>query len=292
MAFTDTPFHLTLEAADLYVERVGPEDGPPVYYLHGGPGYNSYSFRDLMGDSLEQYLMIYADQRGGGRSYADRPFGLADLADDVRAVLEALNLDKVTLLAHGFGAAVATRFAATHPEMVDRLVLVGPWFSMPALAREVQRTAARLAGNPNLALPAEADIPEGEGGPPADLVNEAFSMVAAKKIFDALEFPNASARLRLEHSDSDALSGSLETPTVSDPWDIDVTPLLDRLKAPVVILAGQSDRTSVPGQVEAGLAALPHALLSLFEGGHYPWLDDPEAFTEVLEQALSGPLAT
>ncbi len=292
MAFTDTPFHITLEAADLYVERVGPEDAPPVYYLHGGPGYNSYSFRDLMGDSLEKHLMIYADQRGGGRSYADRPFGLADLADDVRAVLDALDLQKATLLAHGFGAAVATKFAVTHPERVDRLVLAGPWFSMPVLAREVQRTAARLVGNPNLALPAEEEISEGEGGAPADLVNEAFSMVAAKNIFDALEFPKPAARLRLEHSDSDALSGSLETPTISDPWDIDVTPLLEQLRMPVVILAGQADRTSVPVQVEAGLASIPHALLSLFEGGHYPWLDDPEAFTEVLEQALSGPLTT
>jgi len=67
--FLDEIFNVELPDADLYVERVGPADAPAVYYLHGGPGYSSHSFRDLMGDELEAYQVVYADQRGGGRSY-------------------------------------------------------------------------------------------------------------------------------------------------------------------------------------------------------------------------------
>src|SRR5690625_1650022 len=121
MAFRDAAYHITRDTADLYVEAVGPEDGQPVYYLHGGPGYNSFSFRDLLGDSLEEQLLLYADQRGGGRSYAEAPFSFELLADDVRSVLKALDISSASLLGHGFGAAIAVEVAATWPELVDRL---------------------------------------------------------------------------------------------------------------------------------------------------------------------------
>src|SRR5690606_3907994 len=74
--FFDQIVNVERADADLYVERVGPDQAPVVYYLHGGPGYGSHSFRDLMGDDLEQFQVIYADQRGGGRSYGS---GAADL---------------------------------------------------------------------------------------------------------------------------------------------------------------------------------------------------------------------
>jgi len=83
-AFLDEAYHVERPGADLYVEQVGPTSAPPVYFLHGGPGYHAHAFRELVGDDLEGFRMIYADQRGGGRSYADQPFDLDVLADDVR----------------------------------------------------------------------------------------------------------------------------------------------------------------------------------------------------------------
>ena len=60
-----------LNGADLYFEVVAPEedesDTPTLIYLHGGPGYNSLTFRDLVGERLSRYRVIYLDQRGGGR---------------------------------------------------------------------------------------------------------------------------------------------------------------------------------------------------------------------------------
>lgn len=286
MSFRDDAYHITRDTADLYVEAVGPDDAEPVFYLHGGPGYNSFSFRDLMGDSLEDQLMLYADQRGGGRSYAEAPFEFDTLADDVRSVLTSLEIPAASLLAHGFGAAVAVRLAASQPELVTRLVLVNPWLSMPMLARTLQRTAARLSGNDAMALPEEAELAEGEAGDPAELTDQAFRWVAAKRVFDQLQFPNPSARLQLEHSDSSALSGPTEPVDMIDPWQVDVLEQLDQVRAPVVIIAGQQDATCMPSQVEAALLRLPQALFSMTHGGHYPWIDDPENFLSLLDQAL------
>src|SRR5690625_7885264 len=120
MAFRDAAYHITRDTADLYVEAVGPEDGQPVYYLHGGPGYNSFSFRDLLGDRLEEQLLLYADQRGGGRSYAEAPFSFELLADDVPSVLKALDIGSASLLGHVFRAAIALESPATSSSLAAR----------------------------------------------------------------------------------------------------------------------------------------------------------------------------
>jgi proline iminopeptidase len=279
----DRAFNVEREHADLFVEQAGPADAPVIYYLHGGPGYSSHSFQDLLGDELEQYRMIYADQRGGGRSWTDEPFGLTELADDVQLIIRALELPPVTLLAHAFGALTAVQAAVQFPELIERIVFVNPWFSMPLLARTLQRTSAQLAGQP------ENAVAEGVEVPPEELIDQAFSWTPANRIFEYLEFPRPSSRLQLEHSDSDALLGPVDSEEFVDPWQADVLPLLGSVTQPVVILAGQHDGTSVPDQVEAGLQQLPEALFSLITGGHYPWLDDPDMFLDLLAQALQSP---
>ncbi len=274
--------------ADLYVERVGPLVAPLLYYLHGGPGYNSHSFRDLMGDDLEDYQVLYADQRGGGRSYGSGSSDLGVLASDVAAVLSALEAPPAVLLAHGYGAAVAVRTALDHPALVRGLVLVNPWLSMPLLAGDLNRAAQRLAGQ-EIGAGAE---PEGYEDEPERLVDDAFALANPKTVFDALQFPVPTSRLRLEHSDTDALFGPPEEDEPVGVWRLDVLPELERLKAPTVILAGRLDGTAFPTQVEAALARLPDALVSIVDTGHYPWLDDPESFVPLLHEALAHVVGT
>ena len=288
----DEAYHVERPGADLYVEQVGPPQAPAVYYLHGGPGYHAHTFRELVGDDLEGYRLIYADQRGGGRSYADQPFDLDVLADDVAAVLQALARESagfgggVTLLAHGFGSTVAVRAALRHADLVARLVLVNPWFSMPMLARTLQRSAALQSDQADAALPPEAALADPSALDPDGLVDDAFGWVSAKQLFDRLLFPHPAARLRLEHADATVLLGPSETAELERPWHVDVLPELGDLTVDVVVLVGTHDGTAFPDQVEAGLARLPRAMSGLLDVGHYPWLDDPNAFVQLLRDAL------
>lgn len=290
MTRRDDVFHIETPHADLYVEEVGPADAPVVYYLHGGPGYNSFSFRDLVGDELESFRMIYADQRGAGRSYVDLPFDLDTLADDVVRNLDALDIAEAALLAHGFGAQIAVRTAARHGARIDRLVLVSPWVSMPVLARSLQREAAVRSGEPESALPPEDSLAEPEALDSEQLVAEAFSRVPAKQLFDAMEFPSPSSRLRLEHSDTEALFGPQELVEPHGVWRLDVRPELTELPHPIVVIAPTHDRTSYPDQIESALECAPHALVSLLDSGHYPWIDDPDTFLALLHEAMSTEL--
>ena len=284
--FLDEAVHVERPGADLYVEQVGPSAGRTVYYLHGGPGYHAHAFRDLLGDDLEGFRMIYADQRGGGRSYADTPFDVDVLADDVAAVLDALGAAPATLLAHAFGATVAVRTALRHPEHVEALVLVNPWFSMPMLARTLQREAAQRSGQADTALPPEGALADAESLDPEELIDTAFGQVSAKALFDALEFPDPATRLRLEHSDATALLGPTATTELDAPWRIDVLADLPRLETPTVVIVGTRDGTAFPDQAEAGLARMDEAMSGLLDTGHYPWIDDPVSFLRLLDDAL------
>lgn len=283
--------------ASLYFERVGPRDATTVYFLHGGPGYNSSSFRELVGDELAEYDMIYADARGGGRSPGVAGSDVTLLAADVEAVLSAMQVGSVVLLAHGFGALVAAQVAMNDPALVRRVVLVNPWISMPRLALDLNRAARRMAGGePGNGDDEEnddrsSDSDSGATDDPLGLVDEAFSLVNPKVLFDALQFRTPAARLRLEHIDAVALTGEVPDDVDRLVWEVERHEEL-RLAAgsgvEVVVLSGAHDATSYPAQAELVLQGTPNAMFSLLDGAHYPWIDDEEAFAKVIVEAL-GP---
>ncbi len=290
--YLDDSTYVMVEGAELYAELVGPATAPAVYYLHGGPGYSSHSFRELMADDLEAWRMVYADVRGGGRSYAAAGTSgdLPTLADDVTAIMDTCEVESAVLLGHGFGAMIAVQAALDHPERVTGLVLVNPWLSLPVLAERLLAAAEAASG---LTADLEGDGSDDEVKPPtadaAATADAAFSLMNPKALFDALQFPTATSRLRLEHVDAEALLGPQEEDETDAVWGLEVVSRLPELAAlgtQVIVIAGEQDGTSYPEQVEAALALLPDALFSALSGGHYPWLDDPETFTDVLHEAL------
>ncbi len=103
--------------------------GAPVVLVHGsGPGVSAYANWRLTIPTLATRLHVLAPDMVGFGS-TDRPTGQSyDLDAWVRQVvdlLDALDLPKASVVGNSFGGAIALRLAATHPERVDRLVLMG-----------------------------------------------------------------------------------------------------------------------------------------------------------------------
>lgn len=110
---------------NVYVEDLNPEGRETIVFLHGWPGSHElfeYQFNQL---AMNGYRCIGLDQRGFGKS--DRPLDGYDydrLSDDVRHVMEALDLEDVTLVGHSTGGAIAIRYMARHSGYgVSKLVL-------------------------------------------------------------------------------------------------------------------------------------------------------------------------
>lgn len=110
----------------LYVEDLNPVGEKTIVFLHGWPG--SHKLYEYQFNKLPElgFRCIGIDQRGFGKS--DKPWHGYDynrLSDDVRAIIEELNLHHFTLVGHSTGGAIAIRYMSRHSGFgVSKLVLV------------------------------------------------------------------------------------------------------------------------------------------------------------------------
>jgi len=112
----------------LHYARAG--KGPLIVFLHGFPEF-WYEWKHQLAEFSTDHTAVAPDMRGYNLS--SKPSELSEyavpkLADDVRALaselLKAAGGERFTLVAHDWGGVVAWVFAALHPEMLDRLVIV------------------------------------------------------------------------------------------------------------------------------------------------------------------------
>jgi 3-oxoadipate enol-lactonase len=175
---------------ELYYEIHG--DGPPLVLVMG-IGYDSSLWTLQQVPVLStRFRVVLLDNRDAGRSSrADHPYTIADMADDVAGLLDALDIHRTHLLGLSMGSMIGMEFALRYPNRLDRLVLTGPdaaparsavypittwtwvkandpsgqvfggqqftWLFSSAFLRDekaVQETAALLASNPNPVEPA------------------------------------------------------------------------------------------------------------------------------------------
>lgn len=112
---------------NIYVEDPNPKGKNTILFLHGWPANTNlyeYQFDKLL---KLNYRCIGIDTRGFGMS--DKPYHGYDfdtLSDDVRDVVEALELCNFTLAGHSNGGAIAVRYMGRHKGFgVSKLVLIG-----------------------------------------------------------------------------------------------------------------------------------------------------------------------
>lgn len=115
--------------------------GPPVVLVHGLGGSLGY-WHGVMENLALHHHVVALDLRGHGRSDGTKgAFSIETWAQDVEALISALELPAVTLVGHSLGTLVAQQLAVTRPEAVDHLVLCGgvSWFEPPQRKSYEQR---------------------------------------------------------------------------------------------------------------------------------------------------------
>lgn len=117
---------IALPDVTLHVEEAG--EGEPLLLLHGGLGTALLHWWRDIPVYAERYRVIAPDLRGYGRSSPPREFPVDFYqrdADDMAALLRALDAAPAHVLGYSDGADVAQLLAIDHPEFVKRLILVG-----------------------------------------------------------------------------------------------------------------------------------------------------------------------
>lgn len=119
-----------------------------VLMLHGNPTWSFY-YRDLVKTLAPRLRCIVPDHIGMGLS--DKPetyaYTLAQRIDDVAALVASLGLTRVHLVVHDWGGAIGFGFAARHPELIGRIVILNTGaFPSPNIPRRIALCKTRFPG--------------------------------------------------------------------------------------------------------------------------------------------------
>ena len=251
-----------VRGSKLYVQISG--NGSPVLFLHGGLHHFDNSFakqRDAFGLT---HTVIGIDQRGHGHSPDDeRPFSYQDMADDTAEVIRVLRLGAVDVVGHSDGGNVALKLARTHPELVRRIVISGanlrpslPPDELQARQRWSTKQMDEFLAKLDRRLP-PSFRPEYEAVTPDGA--DHWSIVLAK-----------SYRLWL-------------TPVVMESAD------LAAIEAPVLVIAGDKDFSSIEETAEIYRGLRKAQLLIVPGAGHGTFSDKPELVNLAIRQFLDAP---
>jgi pimeloyl-ACP methyl ester carboxylesterase len=118
---------MLINGRHLNIETYGPDNGPPVVFLHHGLGSTLSWYGQIPMFVEAGYRVIVYDRWGYGQSeprhYLNVPSFTDDLAD-LGETLECLNIEPSTLIGHSDGGTIAIYYAAQNPEKVTALVTV------------------------------------------------------------------------------------------------------------------------------------------------------------------------
>ncbi|HKU61379.1 MAG TPA: alpha/beta hydrolase [Gemmatimonadales bacterium] len=248
----------------LHYAEQGDPHGPAVILLHG---YSDswFSWSRVLPLIPARYHVIAPDARGHGDS--DKPesgYSTRDFADDVLALMDALGLERATIVGHSMGSFVAQQVAVAAPQRVQRLVLVGsaPSFEMMSGVKEFADAVYALEDPVPEQFAREFQVSTIHQPIPAAFLDTAVAT--------SLRLP-ANVWHRI-------MTGMLATPA---------SPELAKLGIPILILSGDRDAVFSPAAQQALMAELPEARSSIYaETGHAPHWERPERFAGDLVKFL------
>jgi len=249
------------------------EADDPLVVLPGGPMQASSYLAGLPLDDV-----IRLDLRGTGDSEPAEAYRVDHQVDDVEALRQHLGLDRISLLGHSAGGTLAVLYATQFPQHVKELVLVAP--------------SPRVAGI-DVTDDDRREIALGRSGEPW----YAEAIKGFEEIWAGNVTPEAFAKISpFWHGRWDDVARALDdhprNPEAAreyyaegafDPRE--VREKLGNLDVPTLLVAGEYDVALPPKRAQEFVDLFPRATLVVQPGaGHFPWVDDPEAFAAAVQR--------
>jgi pimeloyl-ACP methyl ester carboxylesterase len=239
-----------------YVEQ-GDVTGVPVVMLHGVTD-SWRSFQPVLPHLPDDIRAIAVTLRGHGD--APKPesgYLIEDLAGDVVALMDELEIERAIVVGHSMGSWVARQIAIEHPDRVRGLVLAGAF-------------QGSLVRNPEVAAAMKelADVPD----PVPDEVAREFQL-------STLAHPIAPELLDTFVAESLKVSARVWRDLFLGFAELDQADGADELPMPALLVWGERD-AFIPREVQDELLeTLPDARLEVYEGvGHALHWEQPERF--------------
>jgi 3-oxoadipate enol-lactonase len=248
---------INVNGVRLAYERRG--TGSPLVLLHGYP-LDHHLWDEVAPLLTDTFELILPDLRGFGESSTvDSFYTMEDIASDIAALLDHLEIEKTAMVGHSMGGYVALAFLRLYPE---RLTGLG-WVSTQVLADAPDRRDGRYKSAAEVADKGIASVVE--------TMTPKFTSDARLQEF---------ARESMERQQPAGYIGALKAMAER----LDSTPLLSSINIPVVIVHGDADLLIPLDRAREVKAALPNAhLVEIHGAGHMPMMEDKKKTAEALK---------
>jgi haloalkane dehalogenase len=253
--------------------------GDPLLLLHGEPTWG-FLYRRMIPALTAAGRVVVPDLFGFGRS--DKPLRQADYTYDshyrsIERLMLELDLERLTLVVHDWGGPIGLRLAVTHPDRVERLVILNTgvgagqapspdWLRFRELVRQVGAdfTASRLVQVACVSR-LDGDTIRGYDAP--------FPVADAKA--GARAFPEL-VPTELDHPSAQAM--------------LEVRAALSRWEKPALVLFSDSDRVFSPAHAERLASYIPGALPAeiVAGAGHFLQEDKGDEIAERVVRFVRG----
>lgn len=253
---------------NLYYEFHGPENAP-VLVLNNGLIMNAATSWVFQTATLsKKYRLLQYDCRGQGQSdHPDKPYSMEIHADDLAALLAALDVDTTHIAGISYGGEVAQAFALKYPDKTRSLILMDTVSEVgPELRLVVESWVDTLQNEDSLAF-FHASVPWNFS--PAWIAANTLVLEDAKERYKTLDFP-AVARL------CEAF------------FEVDFTKQLGEIKAPTCIMVGELDLIKGPRYADILKKGIPHSEYHLIkDAGHASCWEKPNEFNGIVLNFLA-----
>jgi pimeloyl-ACP methyl ester carboxylesterase len=257
---------------ELYYEIHG--EGPPLVLVMG-IGYDSSLWALEQVPALStRFRVVLLDNRDVGRSStASAPYTIADMADDLAGLLDALGIEQTHVLGLSMGAMIAQEFALGHADRLDRLVLAGSAAATARSAVDPIRIWSWVKDN--------------------DATGEVFVGQQFTSLFSAAFLRNRDAVQQ-----TSALLESNPFPIAPDAYQrqaeaylqFDSLDRLGNITAPTLVVVGEQDLLTPPWIAREVAGAIPGARLEVIRGegsSHLVAIERPDEFNQIVSNFLA-----
>jgi pimeloyl-ACP methyl ester carboxylesterase len=240
--------------------------GAPLVLLHGGLS-DGRSWTPQLESLVDEYDVIAWDAPGcGGSADPTTDLALADYADAVAALIDALEVAPVHLVGHSFGAGLAISVYSRHRHLVRSLVLSGAYAGWRGSLSPAE-VEARLSG-----------LLTALTRPPAEWVDDYLATFLSHPVPERISELSRAMML-------DVRPGARSMATAFA--DADLRTVLPQIAVPTLLIYGEDDVRAPRAVADALHAAIPGSQLMLVPGaGHDVNLEAPDDYDAAVRAFL------
>ncbi|UUU26812.1 alpha/beta fold hydrolase [Streptomyces sp. DSM 40750] len=254
---------LEVAGAALTYDDEGPRDGDgvPLVFVHGWTA-NRHRWDHQVAHFSGKRRVIRLDLRGHGESGGAGVRTIEELARDVLAVLDHLEIERFVLIGHSMGGMISQTITLSHPERVERMVLVNSIGRM---------TYSRGRG---LLMAASARVP--------------FKLFVAANIQRAFAPGHPREEIREYIRASAAIPREVVMTLYGAMRAFDVLDRLGEIRTPTLLVHGYYDIQLPVSQMLRMAKAYPDAEVRILDAGHELPVEKPAELTATLDRFLTG----